>query len=86
MNKGSYIPTPVITDCRQLAPLKSGQWVRLAWCDKPSRLVKWTDAHVTAFHHPKASTQYVDYVTTVKAVAAFAAFNRHARKLSLANA
>ena len=84
MNKGSYIPTPVITDTRQLAPLKSGQWIQLAWSEKPSRFVKWTNAHVTAFHYPSAAKRYYQYVTGVKAIEAFTAFNRHARKMSLA--
>lgn len=79
-----FIKTPVITDTKQLATLPCGQWVQLAWCDHKSRLVRYTAQHVTAFHFPRAAAAFNSYMRDGKAVAAFAAFNRHARQLSRA--
>ena len=80
--RSRYIPAPVITDTRQLAVLHPGQWVKLDWCDHLSRLVKYTPQHVTMFHFPTAASGFVSYFRDSKAVAAFVAFNRHARNLS----
>ncbi len=85
-----YTKTLQITNCNQLEqnPPQCGQWIKLAWCDKPSRfhhISTWDGGYnVTAFHFPGAVRQFNSYSQRAKAAAAFAAFNRHARKLSQA--
>lgn len=60
-----FIKTPEITDVLQLQILQRGQWVRLAWCDKPSRFHSFKtngrSYSVTAFHYPAASRQFASY-------------------------
>lgn len=78
-----YVPTPVITDTLHLQLYQRGQWVRLAWCDHPSRLHSVNErGNVTAFHFPGAGSRFNAYVRAQKANDAFTAFNRHARQLS----
>lgn len=85
-NSGRFIKTPLITDTKQLVGLRKGQWIQLAWCDKPSRLHSVdTRGHVTAFHFPGAARRFATYERDIKAVDAFAKFNRHARELSRSN-
>lgn len=74
-NKGWFIKTPVINDVMEIhqKKLKRGQWIQLAWCDKPSRLHDYNYnslgyiAHVTAFHYPGAHSRFVSYVKATKA-------------------
>lgn len=61
-----FVSAPVINDVQELASLnlKRGQWIKLAWCDRPSRfdhLRKDASGRVTyvcAYHYPRASTIY----------------------------
>ena len=77
-----YVPTLTITDARQIALVQPGQWVQLAWCDKKSRVAKYSEACITAFHWPDAEKGFRHYFRSMKAAEAFAAFNRHARLMS----
>lgn len=57
-----YIKTPTITDVSQLKGLQRGQWIQLAWCDKPSRFHSMNDrGNVTAFHFPGAHRRFTSY-------------------------
>ena len=53
--------TILITDTQQLVqnPPRRGQWIQLAWCDKPSRFYSVNPrGHVTAFHFPGAARKF----------------------------
>lgn len=78
-----YIKTPLITDTAQLRSLQCGQWIQLAWCDRPSRFSRMDErGNVTAFHFPGAARRFASYHTLSKAAEGFAAFNRHARRMA----
>jgi hypothetical protein len=79
--------TILVTDTKQLVarPPQCGQWIQLAWCDRPSRFHHVNGTNVTAFHFPRAASGFNSYCAGGKAVDAFAKFNRHARELSRAN-
>lgn len=47
-----YIKTPIITCTSQLVGLQRGQWVKLAWADKPSRLFNYKPEHQWLTHWP----------------------------------
>ena len=76
-----------VTDCAQLIknPPQCGQWIQLAWCDKPSRFHHVTGTHITAFHFPGAVSSFNSYNRLSKTADAFARFNRRARELSQRN-
>lgn len=57
-----FVKTPVISDVLTLAVYKKGQWIRLAWCDKPSRFHSINSrGNVVAFHYPAAARQFASY-------------------------
>lgn len=57
-----FVKTPVITDTLQLQAYRRGQWVKLAWCDKPSRYWGMNErGNVTAFHFPSAHSRFVQF-------------------------
>lgn len=58
-----YQKTLVITNTQQLTqnPPQCGQWIQLAWLDKPSRFHHTTGHNVTAFHFPGAVSQFNSY-------------------------
>lgn len=60
-----FVKTPLIEDVLHLQAYQRGQWVRLAWCDRPSRFYGFrstgTSYNVTAFHYPNAHGQFVSY-------------------------
>lgn len=58
-----YQKTILITDTKQLVqnPPQCGQWIKLAWCDKPSRFHHVTGQNVTAFHFPGGVRQFNSY-------------------------
>lgn len=57
-----FVKTPVIHDVLTLCVYKKGQWVRLAWCDKPSRFHSISPrGNVVAFHYPAAARQFASY-------------------------
>lgn len=75
-----FTKAPVISDVRQLRGLPKGQWIQLAWCDRPSRFHHMDDrGNVTAFHFPRAGGKFQSYERSTKAVAAFMAFQRACR-------
>lgn len=49
-----FVPTPIITDTLALQVYQRGQWVKFAWCEKPSRYYGSNGRIVTAFHYPRA--------------------------------
>lgn len=69
-----FVKTPVISDVLHLQTYQRGQWVRLAWCDKPSRFfgirTNGGSFNVTAFHYPRAHSQFVSYCKPAHARAA----------------
>lgn len=68
-NKMKYIPTLTITNTAQLhaLPLQKGQWIRLAWLDKPSRFHSASRHSVTAFHFPHAVSQFNSFCSFKRA-------------------
>jgi hypothetical protein len=57
-----FVKTPLITDVLHLQAYKRGQWIQLAWCDKPSRFYGMSErGNVTAFHFPKAHSGFISY-------------------------
>ena len=57
-----FVKTPLITDTLHLQAYKRGQWIQLAWCDKPSRFYGMNErGNVTAFHFPKAHSAFVRF-------------------------
>lgn len=56
-----FVPCPVISDTLHLQLYQRGQWVRLAWCDRPSRYYGSTGRNVTAFHFPGAGARFASY-------------------------
>lgn len=60
-----YVKTPLISDVLHLQTYQRGQWIRLAWCDRPSRFygirALGASFNVTAFHYPRAHGQFVSY-------------------------
>lgn len=63
-----YQKTILITNSAQLVtnPPQCGQWIQLAWCDKPSRFHHVTGHNVTAFHFPGAVSQFNRYARSAK--------------------
>lgn len=62
MKHNRFVPTPVITDTLHLQCYQRGQWVQLAWCDKPSRYFGINErGNVTAFHYPNAAGRFNSY-------------------------
>lgn len=63
-----FVKTPLITDTLHLQAYQRGQWVQLAWCDKPSRY--WgmnARGNVIAFHYPRAFAGFCAYCAPDKA-------------------
>ena len=56
-----FVKTPAITDTLHLQLYQRGQWVRLAWCDHPSRYFGTNGRNVTAFHFPGAAQKFNSY-------------------------
>jgi hypothetical protein len=60
-----FVKTPVVTDVLQLQTFQRGQWVKLAWCDKPSRFHSFKtngrSYSVVAFHFPNAAQGFASY-------------------------
>lgn len=60
-----FVKTPVISEVLTLQAYRRGQWIKLAWCDKPSRYygitVCGSSYNVTAFHFPGAHARFVTY-------------------------
>ena len=60
-----FVKTPVVTDVLQLQTFQRGQWVKLAWCDKPSRFHSFKtngrSYSVVAFHYPNAAQGFASY-------------------------
>jgi len=57
-----FVKTPLITDVLHLQAYKRGQWVQLAWSDKPSRYYGMSESGVvTAFHYPRAVSGFNSY-------------------------
>ena len=57
-----FVKTPVIHDVLTLCVYQRGQWVKLAWSDKPSRLHSISArGNVIAFHYPNASRKFASY-------------------------
>lgn len=60
-----YVPALVITHTSQLLQYKPqrGQWIKLAWLDKPSRYYGQNGPRgsITAFHYPNANRQFGQY-------------------------
>ena len=61
MKHSRFVKTPLITDTLHLQCYVRGQWVQLAWCDKPSRYYGSNGRIVTAFHYPKGVTGFNSY-------------------------
>lgn len=67
MKHTRFVKTPIITDTLHLQVYQRGQWIRLAWCDKPSRFFGISErGTVTAFHYPRAATNFVSYARAGK--------------------
>lgn len=62
-----FVPTPVITDTLALQIYQRGQWIKLAWCDKPSRYFGCNGRNVTAFHFPRAVSGFNSYCAASRA-------------------
>ena len=57
-----FVKTPIISDTLHLQAYQRGQWVQLAWCDKPSRYFGMNErGNVTAFHYPGAAQRFASY-------------------------
>jgi hypothetical protein len=57
-----FVKTPLISDALHLQAYQRGQWIRLAWCDAPSRYYGMNErGNVTAFHFPRAHSGFVSY-------------------------
>jgi len=57
-----FVKTPVITDVLHLQSYRKGQWIRLAWADKPSRFHSINPrGNVIAFHYPRAFAGFAAY-------------------------
>ena len=57
-----FVKTPIISDTLALCVYQRGQWVKLAWCDKPSRFHSISARGiVTAFHYPNAARRFASY-------------------------
>ena len=68
MKHTRFVKTPVIADTLHLQAYQRGQWVQLAWCDRPSRFFGMNDrGNVTAFHYPRANKQFAEYSQLRKA-------------------
>lgn len=61
-----FVKTPVITDTLALQVYQRGQWVRLAWLDKPSRYYGCNGRNVTAFHFPRAVSAFNSFCQATK--------------------
>jgi len=61
MKHTRYVKTPIITDTLHLQCYMRGQWVRFAWCNKPSRYYGSNGRNITAFHYPRAVTGFNSY-------------------------
>lgn len=64
-----FVRTPVIHDVLHLQCYQRGQWVQLAWSDRPSRY--WgtnpgASQTVIAFHYPTAHRQFCQYNQLMK--------------------
>lgn len=63
-----FVKTPVITDTLTLQTYRCGQWIKLAWCDKPSRFHSMNSrGNVIAFHYPRAHARFAAYCAPDKA-------------------
>lgn len=57
-----FVKTPVIHDTLTLAVYPRGQWVKLAWCDKPSRFHSIDGrGNAVCFHYPDAARKFASY-------------------------
>jgi hypothetical protein len=57
-----FVKTPVITDTLQLQAYRRGQWIKLAWADRPSRFHSMNArGNVIAFHFPRAFAKFAAY-------------------------
>lgn len=57
-----FVKTPVINDVLHLSVYQKGQWIKLAWCDKPSRFHSISSrGNVIAFHYPKAAIKFANF-------------------------
>jgi len=57
-----FVKTPLIKDVLHLQCYLRGQWVQLAWSDKPSRYYGMSESGVvTAFHYPRAVSGFNSY-------------------------
>jgi len=57
-----FVKTPLIKDVLHLQCYMRGQWVQLAWSDKPSRFYGMSESGVvTAFHYPRAVSGFNSY-------------------------
>lgn len=66
-NSGQFVKMPIIHNVSQIPALKlrRGQWIKLAWCDRPSRFLNVelaqdgrTVRYVGAIHFPRAATYF----------------------------
>ena len=62
LRHSKFVKTPLITDVLHLQAYKRGQWIQLAWSDKPSRFYGMSASGVvTAFHYPRAVGNFNSY-------------------------
>ena len=63
-----YLPTVLITSTEQLlnGSYQSGQWIQLAWCEKPSRFHSATARNVKAFHYPVGVSGFNSFCSACK--------------------
>ena len=61
MKHSRFVKTPLITDTLALQIYQRGQWVQLAWCQKPSRYYGSNGRSVVAFHYPRAVSGFNNF-------------------------